>query len=380
VRADQIGLIQSIREVPGLMGFLVGFLALLLVEIRIAGLSAMVMGAGIFMTALTRDMAALIAATLLMSVGFHFFYSSNSAALLLTVGPREGPRALGRLNSVGALATVASTLFIFAALDSWGYRTLFQVSGAIVIVGNIVLWPFARQRERPTRRRRRTSVRREYWLYYALHFLLGSRRHIVTTFAVFLLVREYNVIAQVITLLFLLNSLIGTYLHQAFGKIITRLGERRTLAINFATLALVFLAYAVIPAMDALRSPILQMPGLSVGNWILFPSFSATPGLLILLLIFVLDRLLMGFSIAVESYLQKIALSPDEITGNVALGQTINHIAAVIIPVAGGVMWEAVGSRYTFILGMIIVLLALALTTRMRPSRPGQERPPGLRS
>ena len=38
IRADQIGLIQSIREVPGLMGFIVGFLALILIEIRIAGL------------------------------------------------------------------------------------------------------------------------------------------------------------------------------------------------------------------------------------------------------------------------------------------------------------------------------------------------------
>jgi predicted MFS family arabinose efflux permease len=88
------------------------------------------------------------------------------------------------------------------------------------------------------------------------------------------------------------------------------------------------------------------------------------------LIIFVVDRTLMGFSIAVESYMQKIALTPDEITGNVALGQTINHIAAVIVPVAGGILWEALGSRYTFVVGMIVVLTALILTTRMRISLP----------
>jgi predicted MFS family arabinose efflux permease len=86
--------------------------------------------------------------------------------------------------------------------------------------------------------------------------------------------------------------------------------------------------------------------------------------------VFVLDRALMGFSIAVESYMQKTALSPQEITGNVAVGQTINHIAAVIVPVTGGLMWERLGSRYTFLAGTAIVVAALVLTAWMRPVEP----------
>jgi len=100
---------------------------------------------------------------------------------------------------------------------------------------------------------------------------------------------------------------------------------------------------------------------------------------MILLVIFVIDRAMMGFAIALESYMQKIALYPTEITGNIALGQTINHIAAVIVPVAGGVMWEAMGSRYTFIGGMVIVLAALALTTCMHTPRP-KPREAGVRA
>jgi MFS family permease len=378
VQADQIGLIQSIREVPGLMGFLVGLLALVLVEIRIAGVSAITMGIGIALTALTHDVFWLIAATLLMSFGFHFFFSSNSAALLLTAGAREGPKALGQLNSWGALASVGSTVFIFATLGAWGYRTLFIVAGGVVVLGSVVLWPFARQSAHGKRQTQRTPIRRQYWLYYALQFLNGSRRHIVTTFAVFLLVREYHVIAQVTTLLFLAMSLIGTYLHQAFGKIVARFGERRVLSINYAVLTVVFLCYAVIPELEAINRPSFEIPGLSIGQWVLYPSFAATPGLLILLAVFVIDRAMMGLSIAVESYMQKIALTPDEITGNIALGQTINHIAAVIVPVAGGVTWEAMGSRYTFITGIVIVLAALVLTTRMQTQhlQPGETNMP----
>jgi len=372
VRADQIGLIQAIREIPGLLGFLVGMLALVLVEMRIAGLSVVVMGAGIFLTAAAHSTIGLIGATLLMSVGFHFFYSSNASAVLLTVGQEEAPKVLGRLNSLSALAAVMGTLFIFGTLDAWGYRTLFRVAGAVVVAGGLVLLPFGRQPVRVRRTRRRVPLRRRYWLYYALQFLMGSRRHIFTTFAVFLLVREYRVTPQVITLLFLVNSLIGTYFHQAFGKIVARFGERRVLTVNFVLLIGVFLGYAAIPMAETLETPAIQIPGLSLGERVLFPAFVATPALLILLFLFVADNILFGFSIALQSYFQKIALGPEEITPNISLGQTINHIAAVIVPVVGGLVWAAVGPQYTFLAGVVIAVVSLALTLQMRPLRPAR--------
>jgi predicted MFS family arabinose efflux permease len=370
VRANQIGLIQAIRELPGLLGFLVGMLVLFMVEMRIAGLSIILMGAGIFLTAAARDLPGLIGATLVMSVGFHFFYTSNDSAVLLTVGKDRAPKVLGQLNSLGALATALGTLLIFGTLDSLGYRTLFRVGGAVVVIGGLALLPFAQQPVRAKRTGRRTPLRRRYWLYYALQFLMGSRRHIFTTFAVFLLVQKYQVTAQIITLLFLLNSLIGTYFHQAFGKIVARFGERRVLTVNFVLLTLVFLGYALIPMLDMLARPTFQVPEMSIGEWVLSPALPATPGLLILLGLFVADHVLFGFSIALQSYFQKIVLGPEEITPNVSVGQTINHIAAVIVPAVGGVVWEAVGAQYTFLAGVAIVLLSLALTLRMRTPRP----------
>jgi MFS family permease len=370
VQAAQIGLIQAMREVPGLMGFLVGALALLLVEMRIASLSILLMGAGIFLTATVHDMTGLIGATLVMSVGFHFFFTSNASAVLLTVGPDEAPKVLGRLNSLAALAAVIGTLFIFGTLDAWGYRTLFRVSGAVVLIGGLVLLPFAQQPVRVQRTQRRTPLRRRYWLYYALQFLMGSRRHIFTTFAVFLLVQEYRVTAQTITLLFLINNLIGTYFHQAFGKIVARFGERRVLTVNFVLLTLVFLGYTFIPMLDLLETPTFQIPEVGLGGRVLFPALPATPGLLILMGLFVADHILFGFSFALQSYFQKIAVRSEEITPNISLGQTINHIAAVIVPIAGGVVWEAVGAQYTFMTGVVIALLSLSLTLRMHTPRP----------
>jgi len=366
IQAGQMGWLQAIREIPGLIGFLVGILAMFLVEMRIAGFSVILMGTGIFLTAAAHDMTSLIASTLVMSVGFHFFYSSNASAILLAVGQKKAPQVLGRLNSLKALATVAGTFLIFGTLNTWGYRTLFRVTGMIVGLGGLALLPFGRQPMQVERTQRRPPLRRQYWLYYALQFMMGSRRHIFTTFAVFLLVREYQVTAQVITLLFLINSLIGAYFYQVFGKIVARFGERRVLRVNFAVLTLVFLGYAVVPTLDVLKRSGFQAPAVRIGNWILSPAFPATPQLMILLGLFIVDNILFGFSIALQSYFQKIAVTPEEITPNISLGQTINHIAAVIVPVVGGAVWSALGPQYTFLSGIVIVLISLALTQKMQ--------------
>jgi predicted MFS family arabinose efflux permease len=336
VRADQMGVIQSIREIPGLLSFGVGMLALLMTEMRIAGLAVILMGVGIAMTGGAHSLSGLVASTLVMSVGFHFFGPSNSSAMLMLTDEDEAPRWLGILNGSGALAAVASAAAVFLALDRLGFRTLFYVTGALVFVGGLILLPWTRRSAHSARARQRTPIRRRYWLYYTLEFLMGSRRHIFTTFAVFLLVEEHHVTAQVITVLFVINNLISTLVYPLLGWVITRIGERRILTLNFLLLIPVFLGYAYVPLLPVLYA------------------------------LFVADHLLFGFRMALQSYFQKIALSPQEITPNISLGQTINHVAAIIIPVVGGVVWEMIGSRYTFLIGVGIVMITLIVVQWMR--------------
>ncbi len=365
VQAAQIGLIQSVREVPGLLGIFVGVLALVLVEVRIAGLSLVALGAGILLTSVVRDVPGLIGATLLLSIGFHFFSPSNVSALLLTQERDEAPKTLGRMNSLQALATVIGSVAIFVALDALGYRALLRMAGALVVAGGIALLPFGRQERAGREPGRRMCLRRRYWLYYALKFNGGSRRNIFRTFAVFLLVQQYHVTAHLITLLYLINSLLGVYLYQAFGKIVAHHGERRVLSFSYALLVPLFLGYAIIPMVQPLASPTFQTPPLAIGSLVLFPAVDATPALTILLGLFVADMILMGFSIALDSYLQKIAETPADITPSVALGQSFDHVAAVTMPVAGGAIWALTGAHLTFSIGVVIALVSLGLTQFM---------------
>ncbi len=376
IRADQMGWIQSIREIPGLLGFVVGFMALFLSEMRISGIFMIVMGIGVILTAFTRHFWDLNLVTLLMSFGFHFFASSNAAALLMLVKTQDGPKALGRMNSLGAVASLISTAIIFGTLGTFGYRSLFLALGISVVVGGLIMLPFQQQPMRNEQRRRRVKLRRRYWLYYALQFLMGSRRHISTTFAIFLLVSDLRVNAQMITAIFLLNSLLATYTNQAFGSVVARFGEKRVLIFNYTLLILAFLVYAFIPAVTALQTPEYTIPAINLGSWKLIPPMTLTPAVILLLAMFIVDRLSMGFTFAIESYFQKIALSPDEITPNVSLGQTINHIAAVVVPVTGGLLWKAIGSQSTFLAGVVVVVIALVLTFWMQTPPPAPAEQP----
>jgi predicted MFS family arabinose efflux permease len=335
VGPGSIGWIQAVREIPGLVGFLVGLLALFLSEVRIMALSIVLLGVGTFLTGQATNIPFLLVSTLVMSFGFHYFYPSSNAVILMAVEKEHAPKTLGQLRSLGAIAALAATGVVYLLAGPWGYRRLFMVVGGLIAVGGLLLLPLRGAKE-GLPPRRQVVLRRRYWLYYALAFLMGSRRHIFTTFAIFLLVRKYGISVQTTATLFLINSLVNTYALQLVGKLVGRLGERLMLSIAFGTLAFVFLGYAYVTYLPAL------------------------------FVLYVMDNILFGFNLALTTYFQKIAVTSEEITSNLSVEQTINHIAAIVVPVIGGTVWELFGSQAPFLVGVGIVLVSLTLTQFMR--------------
>ena len=79
-----------------------------------------------------------------------------------------------------------------------------------------------------------------------------------------------------------------------------------------------------------------------------------------------IDNVFFGFNIALTTYFQKIAVTQEEITSNLATEQAINHSAAVIVPLVGGTIWQAFGPQFPFLFGVGIVLAGLVLAQRMQ--------------
>ena len=340
VGPEAIGWIQSVRELPGLMAFLLAFLALALSELRIMALSLVVLGLGLVLTGQATTVPILLVATIVMSFGFHFFEPCSSGVVLMSIEREESPKVLGQLRSLGAIAALAATGVVYLLVDRLGYRSLFLIVGIAVAVGGAILFTRGKG-EHGLPPKRRVKLRKRYWLFYALAFLMGSRRHIFTTFAPFLLVLTYGVNVRTMSILFLVNALVNTYVYQKVGKLVPRLGERTILTIAFALLIPVFLGYAYVSVLP------------------------------ILFVLFVVDNMLFGFNLGLTTYLQKIAITPEELTSNLSAQTTINHISAVIIPVVGGTIWALLGSRATFLIGVAIAAISLVLVQLIRV--PGAE-------
>ena len=345
VRADQIGIIHSVREIPGLMGFVLGLLVLWLSEMRVLGLSLLLLGLGLVVSGWASGLGTLMLGTIVISIGFHFFYPCNSSVVLMAAGKEEAPKVLGRLRSVSAFSAVIGTILIWLlvggfqlgslSIPDWGYRNILILTGGVAIAGSLLVVRNGR-RYRFETKRRKVVFRREYWLYYVLTFLMGSRRHIFTTFAIFMLVQVHGIDVRVTATLFLVNNLISTYASAQLGLLVARFGERKVLTVNFAGLIGVFLGYAYVSYLP------------------------------ILFALFVLDHIFFGFNLAVDSYFQKIARAPEEITSNVSLAQTINHVSALVVPVLGGILWAQIAPSATFLAGAVIAVVSLIFVQLIR--------------
>ncbi|MBU4193081.1 MAG: MFS transporter [Pseudodesulfovibrio sp.] len=325
-----IGLIQSVREIPGFLSLLALYVIMIMSEHRLAALSVCVLGLGVALAGLMPTTAGLVFTTLLMSFGFHFFETMNQSLTLQYFSRTEAPLVLGRLRSVAALTNVAVGGGIYFLARTLGYAEMFAILGGVAVAAG--LWAVTRDPSRidipPQDRKMVLKVR--YWLYYALTFLGGARRQIFVAFAVFLLVERFGYTIEQVTMLFVANNVVNYFAAPLTGRAVNRFGERAVLSVEYAGLALIFLGYALIDS-----------------------AFLAGA-------LYVVNNVFYNFAMGIRTFYHKIA-DPGDIASGMAVGFTINHIAAVIIPLLGGLVW-LVDYRAVFVGAAALSVASLVLS------------------
>ncbi len=335
--ASQIGIIQAVREVPGLLGFGVGLLALFASEVRISTICIAINGLGLIIAGTATNIWMLGVGTFIMSTGFHYFVSANQSLLLNYIRGHESGRLQGVMASWEAVAGVAGTMIVFLFSFVLGYRLILVSAGVGFVVAGIAL-SFVFKDNRKITDTGSFTMKKEYWLYYVISFLRGCRRHMFSTFAIFLLVANYKLKIEYTALLFLATSAITIWTNKKLGNLTEQLGERFMLAFTSFVLIFIFAGYAYVVS------------------------------LYVLLGFFILDSVLFGSSVALNSFIRKIAPKQD-LTSALSIGLTMNHIAAVVIPIAGGVMWDTLGFRNTFLMGAVIVLADAIFSLFVKPPK-----------
>jgi hypothetical protein len=341
-----IGLLQSIREIPGFLSFTAVFLLLFIREQRLLVISLALLCFGTAITGYFPTLTGMLITTFIMSTGFHYFETLKQSLSLQWLNKEEAPEMLGRLISFGALASLFTYGLLWLCLEQfkldfqWVYL-IFGGTALLLVVFLALAFPeFAAK----TPQNKKLILRKRYWLFYALTFMSGARRQIFTVFAGFLMVEKFGYTVGDITLLFLINYLFNFLFAKRIGKLIGVIGESKALLFEYLGLILIFIGYALVK--DA---------HIAAG-------------------LYVVDHLFFALALAIKTYFQKIA-DPADMASTSGVAFTINHIAAVIIPVTFGAIWMVSPAIVFYIgAGMALISLILALNIPRHPEEGNEVR------
>ncbi len=306
----EVGLMQSLREVPGFLAFTAAYVLLVMTEQRFALISLTVLGLGTALTGLLPFEYGIYFSTVLMSVGFHYFETIKQSLSLQWFDKSEAPQALGRLLAIGSGTSLVMYSLIWLALEFAAppYWLLFGISGLAVVVLAAYMHLAFPLFPSPAAQTPGIVLKKRYWLYYVLTFFSGARRQIFVVFAAFLMVEKFGFSAQNIAALFLITYAFNWVFAERIGALIHRIGERAALTFEYVGLGVLFVCYALV-----------DNAALAAG-------------------LYVVDHLFFALAIAIKTYFQKIA-DPQDMAGSAGVAFTINHIAAVLVPASLGVVW-----------------------------------------
>ena len=137
VNAAQMGIIQSVREIPGFIALFVIILLIFIKEQYLALLSLAIMGLGILITGFYPEFLGILMATFLMSMGFHYFETLNQSLTLQHIPIKHTARFLGQVRSYGSLAGIIGILIVLSLKPFLSYTVLFVLAGSLVFFGVI---------------------------------------------------------------------------------------------------------------------------------------------------------------------------------------------------------------------------------------------------
>ena len=338
----EIGILQSLREVPGFLTVTIVFVLLLVREQTLAVVSICLLGIGVALTGLFPTVIGLYLTTVLMSTGAHYYAALRDSLAMQWSKKEHAPLLFGQLSAVKSFSSLMAFVLIYIGLDfakldmTWVY-----LIGGGIAVGIAIFCAVAFPKyEVEVEQNKQLVVRPQYWLFYALTMMYGARRQIFMVFASFMMVEKFGFTAAQITLMFLFNAFLNMIIAPKVGRLIAKWGERKALTIEYIGLIAVFVAYAFVEV-----------------AWIAVA-------------LYIIDHMFFALGIAIKTYFQKIA-DPADIASTQGVSYSINHIIAIAIPAAFGFVW-LVSPAAVFLSGAAMAAISLVLA-RIIPSVPSRE-------
>ena len=351
------GIVELPRELPGLLLFVLVAALYRLSELRIMYVALLVSLVGLVGLALTGTVRApAVILIVLWSTGEHLLMPLRQSMAIHIADPGQEGLAMGGVSSLGNVGTVTGyylvPLLLLIVGIAWPragafvpYAVIFAV-GALVLVAALLLFTALKDRGGYVRRERLT-FQRKFLKYYFLEVFFGARKQVFFTFAPYVLIMSYGAGPALISSLNGITSLGNIAFGPALGRLMDRVGYKKIIVID-----------------ALLQIPVCLCYGFA-GR--LFPqpiAYAVTS------VVFVIDALLFAVGMARALYVKSLSASQDEVTSTLSTGTSINHLVSIVIAVAGGLLWEVLGTAALFSIAAFFGLCSLVFAmTLPAPAR-----------
>ncbi len=339
-----IGLLHSVREIPGFMAFALAYVLLFIKEQRLAYVALMILAVGSAITGHFTSLWGLLIVTMISSIGFHFQEPILNSLALQWLSKERAPIVLGQMTAVRAGVGLLAMGMVALCWRYLGlpYAAIYWIGGIVTAAMVAYVWWRYPAFPQKVAQHQQIILRKRYWLFYALEFCSGARRQIFTVFAAWMLVERYGLQVHSMVSIMIATGVLSMIMAPVAGKIIARYGERPVLIFEYLGLILIFVSYAFVPNQSV-----------AIG-------------------LYMVDHLFFALAIGIKTYFQKIA-DPADIAGSAGMAFTINHIAAVFLPIGLGLVWLS-SQAAVFLVGAAFAVLSLVFALMIpRLPAPGAE-------
>ena len=336
IQPEQLGRVEAIRELPGFLCVFVAALTMRISEPLLSALAFFLMAIGLSAISTVQSVPSLMLWSFVWSTGIHVWMPLQSSITLHMAEEGSKGKRLGQTAGSGSLGTLLGMASVLILGHSLSYSHWFLIGGGFYAIAAFTMLKLRRNIGHGNKPR--FVWKHKYRLYYALTFLEGCRKQVFFTFALYALTKVYHTHLRTIALLMVINGLVNMFGAPIVGRIIDRIGERKILLTSYTALIFVFLGYAEIHHAH------------------------------ILYVMYCLDNLFYLSTACLTTYIEKIA-EPADLMPTLSMGVTMNHVAAVLVPLIGGILWASCGYPITFRGGAVVVVISLILAATIKPVR-----------
>jgi len=344
----QRSLLETPRELPGLLTVVLIGVLNGLGDIRIAAVANIVGGIGLLFFGLVPNEFSLVLITLLIySTGGHIYLPlASTIAMSFAKGENFGQR-IGQVQGLGSLAIIVTSavLFLLYHFVNVTYELVFVIAAVAMVLSGVLFLLLGTCQEKIVCETR-FVFRKEYKMYYIMMIVNGARKQITITFVPWLIIDVFKQPVTTITFLFFIVCVINIFFKPWFGSLIDSKGERYAIQFEAIIMFIACIGFAFAKTL-----------------------FSFTAALGIVGVCYVMDKLMESAAMARATYVKRLSNNASEVARTLSMGQSMDHVVSMFIPIGAGYIWYingANGYMYVFIGALFISILNFFLASKLK--------------